>query len=387
MAPDKNTGAYSRHFDKVIGCTPSDSQFYDLPLGRRMRHSSFRTFEPIAVQPLHEALASEFALHSEELVGDLAAAREASRLPKIYLDHPWVKESGDAVIHPYVLYVDGVSFSRTDTVLGIYSYFSGRVESTCLLAVVRKSEFCRCGCGSWCTLQPLFLSLAWSMEALGRGTWPSSRHDNTRWWAIRDDRRASRSGTPFGFRAVCIFLKADWMEFINTLGLMSFQTQNSPCPFCLTDLTRFFELLGYSAVSMPFPWKDLTYYNAACAACERTVVISSVAMRTKIAGVLEYDKRKKGGNKGRTLSADIEELHLVVGDRLEPGPLLADVASFEDGIPPFSVTFWRVSEETCTHHRNPIFAQRTGFGLCNLGVDWLHCLSKGVFQVFLAHLL
>jgi hypothetical protein len=117
MAPDKNTGAYSRHFDKVIGCTPSDSQFYDLPLGRRMRHSSFRTFEPIAVQPLHEALASEFALHSEELVGDLAAAREASRLPKIYLDHPWVKESGDAVIHPYVLHVDGVSFSRTDTVL------------------------------------------------------------------------------------------------------------------------------------------------------------------------------------------------------------------------------------------------------------------------------
>ena len=76
-----------------------------------------------------------------------------------------------------------------------------------------------------------------------------------------------------------------------------------------------------------------------------------------------------------------------MGDRLEPGPLLADVASFEDGIPPFSVTFWRVSEETCTHHRNPIFAQRIGFGLCNLGVDWLHCLSKGVFQVFLAHLL
>lgn len=27
MAPDKNTGAYSRHFDKVIGCTPFDSQF------------------------------------------------------------------------------------------------------------------------------------------------------------------------------------------------------------------------------------------------------------------------------------------------------------------------------------------------------------------------
>ena len=225
------------------------------------------------------------------------------------------------------------------------------------------------------------------MEALGRGTWPSSRHDNIRWWAIRDDRRASRSGTPFGFRAVCIFLKADWMEFINTLGLMSFQTQNSPCPFCLTDLTRFFELLGYSAVSMHLPWKDLAYYNAACAACERTVVISSVAMQTKIAGVLEYDKRKKGDNKGRTLSADIKELHLVVGDRSEPGPLLADVASFEDWIPPFSVTFWRVSEETCTHHRNQMFAQRIGFGLCNLGVDWLHCLSKGVFQVFLAHLL
>ena len=67
------------------------------------------------------------------------------------------------------------------------------------------------------------------------GTWPSSRHDNTRWWAIRDDRRASRSGTPFGFRKVCVFLKADYMEFINTLGLMSFQTRNSQLPWQLAD--------------------------------------------------------------------------------------------------------------------------------------------------------
>ena len=76
----------------------------------------------------------------------------------------------------------------------------------------------------------------------------------------------------------------------------------------------------------------------------------------------------------------------MVGDRLEPGPLLADVAAFDNCIPPFSVTFWRVAEETCTHHRNPLFLLGTGVTLFTLGVDWLHCLSKGVFQFFLGPL-
>ena len=44
--PDKASGAYSRHFDTVVGCTPSDTDFYEVPLGRRLRHAAVRSSSP-----------------------------------------------------------------------------------------------------------------------------------------------------------------------------------------------------------------------------------------------------------------------------------------------------------------------------------------------------
>jgi hypothetical protein len=99
-----------------------------------------------------------------------------------------------------------------------------------------------------------------------------------------------------------------------------------------------------------------------------------------------YDKRPYG-KKGRVLANAIPELMLEAGDRLEPGPLLADVAAFEQLTPPFSVCFWRVSEETHARHRNPLFSSATGISLQTLGIDWLHTLSLGCFQSYLARLL
>ena len=152
------------------------------------------------------------------------------------------------------------------------------------------------------------------------------------------------AGRKLGFRAGCIVVKGDWAEYVHTLGLPTFSVVNSSCPLCLTDVASLYSLAGFSALAMPSTRKTSAHYEAACAACERTVLITSVAMQSKVRAGLVYDKRRYG-KKGRVLSIPIPELGLEAGDRLELGPLLADVAAFEQLTPSFSVFFWRVGSD------------------------------------------
>ena len=71
------------------------------------------------------------------------------------------------------------------------------------------------------------------------------------------------------------------------------------------------------------------------------------------------------------------------GDRLEPNSELPDVSFFEslDSFPTL-VLFWRVSQETLTRHRNPIFCQALGIGISSLCIDTLHTLHLGVIKRF-----
>ena len=296
LRPDQQTGQYSKHFDAVVDCRPADSNFYDLPMGRRLRHQSMRRFDEVPIAPLHELLAEEFSDKSEELTKGLEEAKESDALPRVYHEHPFVSRSTEPVL-PYCVYLDGVKYTRTDSVLGIFVYFFiAGVRH--LVACVRKSEFCSCGCGGWCTIEPLMMALRWSMVALAQGVWPSARHDGSGWMSS-DFKRSQRAGQPLGFRAVCLFIKADWAEYLGTMGFTSWSSLNSPCPFCLTDLERFFSLHGYSALSMPSSWKTLRHYETACEACERTVWIDTREMQRHVASCLEYDKRKQGGKRGR----------------------------------------------------------------------------------------
>jgi len=49
--------------------------------------------------------------------------------------------------------------------------------------------------------------------------------------------------------------------------------------------------------------------------------------------------------------------------------------------PPVDLTFWRMSNETITRHRNPLFSAMIGTSVHKtLGIDWLHALSLGVIN-------
>jgi hypothetical protein len=96
--------------------------------------------------------------------------------------------------------------------------------------------------------------------------------------------------------------------------------------------------------------------------------------------VLRWDKRAKGGLK---LATDVPELGLSAGDRLEPSDSCPDVGAVSGLAPPFTLTFWRDSEESISRHRNPLF--RASYGLAaetSMTVDTLHALYLGVMHVW-----
>ena len=76
LRPDQQSGAYSKHFDKVLGHSPNDEDFYSVCIGRRVRHDSSRRFQSMATYPPHEVLEAEFSESSVMSDAFVRASRE-----------------------------------------------------------------------------------------------------------------------------------------------------------------------------------------------------------------------------------------------------------------------------------------------------------------------
>ena len=96
---------------------------------------------------------------------------------------------------------------------------------------------------------------------------------------------------------------------------------------------------------------------------------------------MQYDKRKQG-NKGLTLIAPYPALGLLAGDRLEPTSEFDDIGVFcpLSAIPVW-LLFWRSSDQSLAHHRNPLWDPVLGLtpDRC-ITVGSLHTLSLGLCQ-------
>ena len=144
MAPTRTGGAFSVHFDKVVGLDGYlNSDFYSVDVPTHNKHDLARSVKPIAVNPAHEALAEEFASMSnvEEL---MANSLRATDWCENYLQRPLVRESAPGTIVPLGLYVDGVQYQTRDTTIAFWAInlVTGRRH---LLAALRKREACTCG--------------------------------------------------------------------------------------------------------------------------------------------------------------------------------------------------------------------------------------------------
>lgn len=377
--PGNNSGHYARHLDAVLGTNERKAQRYTLAVPGHQRHDLARTMHRIPVVLGHEALADEMASDSSLSVR-LAEAKEADLLPPTYFTHPIVVNAGGAPVLPIALYCDAIPYSRTDSAIGFWlvNMVSGAHH---LLVVMRKRMGCKCGCRGWCSVDPVFRLLRWSLSCLCEAKYPIARHDGEA-WREEDSHRATLAGAPFRMRAALVHIKGDWSEYANTWGFTSWASADRPCLFCTAPKNDMYQVTNLSPVSFPFHENEDCEYWAACDRSEVVVHVTE-ALHKAIALCLRYDKRKNGSH-GRALVRDIEGTPLRAHDRLEPSEVLPDVGQFESLRSfPARLVFWRPSKQTLVLHRNPLWDVRLGITpVRTLTVDALHTFNLGVMQSF-----
>ena len=210
--PERPSGQYSKHFDLVVGTRrcDTDGDDYWMKSPCYLRADAKRSVQDLCVWTPLEA-AEEEVRTTPGIHEKLRGCIERGDFPQAYFDHP-VKQRAppNTSVFPYVLYIDGIAFQRTDGLLR-FSVTSLVTGISHLNVALRKSELCACGCHGWCTIFGIMLMLKWSFESLGRGRWFQSRHDNAE-WLPSDHKRAACAGNLLGFVALFLFCKVTVFE-------------------------------------------------------------------------------------------------------------------------------------------------------------------------------
>ena len=372
--PGKQSGSYSSHFDSIV--LPKDDDIHkslcSVSVPGHRRSDATRCVTNVDVLYPLDLIATEFYLDPAKAKADVAMALAEDRLPSSYLLHPVVAGADESeVVLPYGRYLDKVPFQRTDSCLGwwLYNVLSGTRH---LIAVLRASEMCKCGCRGHCSLYPMWSFFSWAFGALARGVHPEGRHDKKpfRKGEMYINMQANK---PLGFKVAVIFVKMDMGEY-PTLGLASCASK-SPCPLCWCtkqDWTSD-DWQDANAFDEIFQWQSKTRgdYETACNACETNVLVGNTIVHV-LRGRLFFDKRKDG-SLGRSLRSHVPGLGLRRYDRMEPTPSRQDVAELDASECPVQLTFWRRGHESWVRRRNPAFSTSTGLSLeLSLVPDWMH---------------
>jgi hypothetical protein len=384
LAPGKHSGHYQRHIDHALGGSKV-LEMYELMLPIHGKHSLSRSLFVLRLLVPHELIAETMSEPSFRT--RLREVIENGDLPPVYHNHPVVLEWGrrHTLVAPYALYVDGVPYSVTDTVIG-YWLVCLTTAKRYLFSIVRKHMLCECGCRGWCSHYQLHLYVHWTLLALARGEHPSQRHDGAP-WRKSDCERMLLTGCKLPFPGCLVHVKGDWSEFAGTFGLPMWNDALRPCYECAACGSSMYTSFGHTCRALNFPCNADADYEAACVRCEVHVRLSDDAMRTSLVNALRPDKRK-AGIRGLGLVTPFPALTLQVDDRLEPSPTLPDVHALQDAVLPIDIVFWRSSNDTLTRHRNPIFCAELGTSVHRtLTIDELHANNLGVMKTFCKHVL
>ena len=387
MQPGRSSGNYAKHFDRVIGASgpATADDLYIMKAPGYQRSTDSRVLREHHTLPPLEA-ADEEIRGTPDMAARLEERRLAGALPPAYEERRLAVAAEGTPVYPYSLYIDAVHFMRTDAVIGIWlcSLITGVRH---LLAALRKSEMCACGCRGWCTMYTCMSMLHWSFLHMARGRAPSARHDGKP-FGDEEGVRSAIADAALGWRAIILHIKCDMMEYVTSFGFPSWSTSKAPCPLCYCNHDNWGDIAGISPLTAPWPLKAFADYAGACDQCEHPILVKCPSLFRFVRANLRYDK-KAGGSRGRALMADVPALGLRKGDRLEPWSGMHDVGEIDIMDPQSAcrLLFWRRSAETHVRHRNPIFSEETGIlPECVLVVDWLHTLSLGVYKYYIAHL-
>lgn len=379
LKPGAPSGHYRRKVDAANGVDlrKSAAKMFKLAVPQHCKYDLARTVHEMVVRLPHEELAREVRDQPDCVTGPVCETAA-------FKAHPVVRGHPGVPVMPVALYLDGISFTRRDSLLGIFVYSLVSMRRH-LCAVLRRSHLCRCGCKGWCSLYPVFEALRWSFKAMACGHWPTQRHDGP--WTEADGERALQAGRPLGFVGALLQVRGDWSEFSHTLGLADWNSRLHPCMFCHASRDNRFDTTGFEASGNPWGAVAHADMEAACQACEQWRLLDAAGYAL-VKAAMHYEKGSRGGG-GLCLSADIPQLALLKGDRVEPFDGLQDVAkAFNIESFPVRLLFWRRSAATRCRRRNPILmAPEIGMTVNTLMVDKLHSLNLGPAMFWCSHAL
>jgi hypothetical protein len=381
--PARIGGAFSKHFDKTVGLDKEmQADFYRLSMPAFQRWSLGRSLIDCDVNLAHERL-KEHIDAAPDFFEKVDEAAKSSGWADRYRNHELLKVPGGDRLVPLALYIDGVPFLKRDSAIGFWLSNLATGQRVLVMSL-RKRQLCRCGCKHWCSFWTAFSYLRWVLAIMVEGRYPAHRHDGSAW---PEGKHADQAGQPLGYRAVVLFIKADWAEFCHTVGFWQWSHHGHPCFKCfctggpLGNIARFSDV---SVLDLPWTPKDAAAYELACQTAEIRVVVASAALLAQLLGHLQYDKRKKG-SQGRSLMADLPALRLAKGDRLEPDSTCPDVGAIDFRTDfPISLVFWRPERTGLCKHRNPLFHASTHVTPDCAVVDEMHTMHLGVFAAFIS---
>ncbi len=153
------------------------------------------------------AIAAELQADPSQAVA-LSVAILDRALPPIYFQHPVVVASAEAgEARSAFRTVIRRRRSAFDAILGMF--VQGIMSQTChLMASLRKTEMCGCGCRGVCFMLPLYEAFARDFESMIRGTGAQKRHDGQP-FGSGDYGLTEMIRRSLGFKAICLLIKAD----------------------------------------------------------------------------------------------------------------------------------------------------------------------------------
>ena len=289
------------------------------------RHDLTRTTLTYHFNPGHEQLVRN--MDDPSYRAAVVEKRDSGMFPRCYYEHPIVLGAAiGALVGAVGLFVDAVPYSLTDSAIGFW-LFDLVTQQRFLMGVLRKRYVCKCGCRGWCSFYEAWTLVHWTLYCAAHGIYARARHD-LKAWRPSDAWRMSKAGQSLAMLHACCFVCVDWAEVASTLGFPSWSSGMRPCFKCNGFGDLLYSLAGHNLRSLSWRPNSDDDYEQACLRCEIPVTLDA-RLRDIICARLKYDRRQDGA-RGLALVANVPEVALRSGDRLEPSPCMRDVARIFD---------------------------------------------------------
>ena len=219
------------------------------------------------------------------------------------------------------------------------------------------------------------------------------------------------AGRDLGFVICVVDITADWPAYLFATCMRHWNHSMHPCPLCDITLSDMTSLENVTADSGPWNIFTQEQYLKLIASSKKAIwicsnlclfvflgfrqtmhfVVSLALGSAQVINVNTLDERSEicrnlvysTYHRGRALAVGMESWDLPLGARLEPSPLLMDVASLDEAKVPIQVIFWVGGTECKVQHESPLLTLVPGVTVQSWNIDLLHAWVLGCLARFI----